>query len=204
MVLLSLAMLVCPLHVALPEEMLRLSVMPVKSIYSVGEDIEVIVSLKGLFVPWKDKSNTEYLHMSREEREEYASEQSILFPLLPFCEGPYLSFHFTGAQPVRITPKAEHTETDFDLAVFRQGNELQQSINLNTCYQLDKGRYMLHAVYDTTGRKAVCDTCMEILPASCEKVTRDTCATADHDVRIRHKVWSDTVQSESITIEIVE
>jgi len=204
MVLLGLAMLICPLHVVLPEEMLRLSVTPVKSIYSVGEDIEVIVSLKGLFIPWKDKSYTEYLQMSRKELEEYDSEQWMLFPLLLFCEGPYLSFHFAEVQPARITPKVEHTETDFDLVVFYKGDELQQSINLNACYQLSKGRYMLHAVYDTTGRKAVCDTCTATVPAPCGKVARDTCATNDHDVRILHKVWSGTVQSESITIEIVE
>jgi len=158
-------------------DVLRLSILPEKQSYSVGEDIGVMVSMKRLYLIREKES--------AKKEDEYYIEKNMVFPLLFFCESPYLSFSFVGEQPAYIASKEQHIETDLDLSSFHNDSqsspELQQRINLNECYQLGKGQYTLHAVYDTTQRKAVCDAC-------------------DED----EKVWSGILRSESITIEIIE
>jgi len=158
-ILFGLAMLVFTWSCAIFGESLDFSVVPTKQSYSSGQDVEVIVRMKRSKNP----------------------EAFLVFPLIFLCDGLYISFRFLGKQPIRIAPMVHHIETDLDIHRLPPRAEIMQVINLSECYQLGKGRYTLHAVYDTTQRKAVCDAC-------------------DED----ETVWSGILRSESITIEIIE
>jgi len=188
---LGLVMLASPVSCAISGEPLHLSILPMKQTYSVGENIEVTVSLRRVKSLREANSIKELADMDAEERKAYFAANIV--PMVLLCEGPYLSFHFAGDPPVRIMPQAQYVESDFDLMWFASNPtrhyEIQQRVNLNACYQLGQGRYTLHAVYDTTKRKAACDVCRRY-------------EGEDHDDR--YMVWSGVVKSESITIEIIE
>jgi len=181
--LLGILFILLPLHNhAADTEVLELSLTASKQSYMTGEPVEVTLSMK----------------RGKILQSEIEGKVTLLMPLLLFCGSPYMNFHFEGEPPLFIAPKRQHTETDFDVYPLQLGDELIQSIDLSKCYQLEKGKYTLYAVFNPKQKRETIYACDEYASIFKERnIMKDFCIRY-----IPVSGWG--AKSQSITIEIIE